>query len=81
MRGKPGTVTHGLRATYTAGCRCTPCTDANDDYQVNRYQRGQVPPRGQHGLSGYNNFGCRCATCTEAKSASNRARYQASRRA
>ena len=67
--------THGLRSTYTAGCRCTPCTDANSDYQMTRYALGRVPAGGKHGLGGYNSYGCRCEVCRLAKSEANAARY------
>lgn len=63
--------THGLRATYTDGCRCGPCTAANTRYFNARRQRGQVPPGGAHGASGYDNYGCRCLACTYAKQVEN----------
>jgi hypothetical protein len=30
--------THGLKTTYTAGCRCTPCTEARREYDRQRYK-------------------------------------------
>lgn len=65
--------THGQRSTYTHGCRCGPCTEANSVFQAERQRGGQVPPGGEHGLSGYNNYGCRCLICTKAKQDANAA--------
>jgi len=35
--------THGIRATYTAGCRCTPCKTAERDYRADYRHRTVTP--------------------------------------
>lgn len=61
--------THGIRATYVAGCRCAECVTANTDY-FSGWKATQKPlaaddPR--HGRDAtYNNYGCRCDRCAAA---------------
>lgn len=63
---------HGQRASYAAGCRCVPCTDANTErlreakrLRVDRFRRGEIEP--PHGVkSTYTNYDCRCDPCREA---------------
>ena len=39
--------THGTRATYTSGCRCDECRNANNTY-MSRYRRERTKPDSQH---------------------------------
>jgi hypothetical protein len=73
--------THGQRSTYGSGCRCTPCTEANTDYQTLTKERRRESHNWNHGRSGYDNYGCRCDICSTAKSISNALRYANSVRA
>lgn len=61
-------VTHGRYSTYTHGCRCAPCTEANRLYSRTirklRLERRREAPHGT--LSGYKNWGCRCRACRKA---------------
>ena len=61
--------THGIAATYGAGCRCDSCRAANTlkcrERRDRRVERG-VPPEMEHGLSTYTNYGCRCEVCRSA---------------
>lgn len=63
--------THGVRATYVAGCRCDLCTKANRLY----HRRLKSRPAPSHGESGYLNYGCRCDVCRAAGSVRNARRY------
>lgn len=75
---------HGSRTSYTAGCRCAPCTEANRVYierwrrrrGVEQLQRGTFAP---HGTRSRYTRGCRCDECTEANTTYERARRRQQR--
>jgi len=59
---------HGIRATYTRGCRCDECRAANTKRcAVMREKRLAKIGNDAHGTKGaYVNAGCRCDLCREA---------------
>lgn len=68
---RPG-PTHGLPGTYSAGCRCRLCREANRLAHV-RFRlkhRGKPPVHGTE--SAYTNYKCRCDLCRAAGSRHNR---------
>jgi hypothetical protein len=60
--------THGIRATYTHGCRCPECTEAARVYaDAARARRSRRPGDPRHGTgNGYTNWNCRCVECCQA---------------
>jgi hypothetical protein len=60
--------THGIRATYTGGCRCAPCTEAQRAWHEEFRHELAARPRDAvpHGGSGYLNWSCRCEVCKAA---------------
>lgn len=61
--------THGRRSTYTGGCRCLECLDADTAYQkARRAARAALPDEEKpHGTARcYTHYGCRCEACTKA---------------
>jgi len=71
---------HGTRARYSAGCRCTGCTEANRAYNrayLDRLKRA-AEETGQpmyvnraHGRQETYNRGCRCDLCRKVEAARN----------
>lgn len=61
-------VTHGRPGTYSSGCHCGPCTEANRKRGVATRSRLAARPDGDvpHGSSGYVNWYCRCDVCSDA---------------
>lgn len=55
--------THGLAATYRAGCRCRPCTIANTERQAEWVKTAEVPPDKHGTIYGYRVLRCRCDEC------------------
>lgn len=73
-------------ASYTRGCRCEGCKEANREQQravkerrVKRFKTGKVDI--SHGVSGYSNWDCRCGVCGSAWSAYLRERRAIRRKA
>jgi hypothetical protein len=73
---------HGARTTYVnGGCRCTPCRQANREYQrkagQSRAERLAADPSlAPHGsTSTYVNWSCRCPKCSTAWSRKQRRLY------
>jgi len=64
---------HGDHRTYSKGCRCTPCREANREKCAERRANWSSDPaaadRAGHGnASTYKNYGCRCDLCSQANS-------------
>jgi hypothetical protein len=69
---------HGVYATYSGGCRCVDCREANRLYQkgaqARRRQHPELADMAGHGkTSTYTNYSCRCAECRTANAATTRA--------
>ncbi|HET6636700.1 MAG TPA: hypothetical protein VFH77_16915 [Streptomyces sp.] len=76
---------HGHRLTYSKGCRCQQCREANTAQCAEMRSRRVADParadRAGHGKpSTYQNHGCRCEPCTAANTEKGR-RQRAARRA
>ena len=59
-------LAHGTRSSYSHGCRCEPCTEANASYMWQRraVRRRNPPPAWvNHNYATYRNWGCRCPVC------------------
>lgn len=55
---------HGRRGTYTRGCRCDRCVEANRADSAKNRRKGTAPTHGTYG--GYCAYGCRCDPCKAA---------------
>lgn len=73
-------LAHGTQGTYSTGCRCSPCTEANRERQVDYALRKQADGFAglKHGSSGTYGLGCRCDLCRSANT--ERARRIAAKR-
>ncbi len=78
---------HGTYKSYSQGCRCADCREANRLYAAAARARRAVDPAlanaAGHGKeTTYNNYSCRCAPCRAAHAAhmrGHRARKSGSR--
>lgn len=67
--------THGTTSTYSRGCRCGECREANRLYKrdVRAKRRaltaanGGIAPTSIHGAATRGNWGCACDVCIEGK--------------
>lgn len=79
------TSEHGKRGTYTKGCRCDACREANRSYIESRrraagVQPARLGPQSEHGTPGRYKRGCRCEACRAGEAARTRRRVEINRR-